>query len=1169
MFVACLFTYVLPISFPPMSCVVATWLCVVGVMASPANHLGVRVTSASNVLGGTCVGAVLGATVVTLSQLVGPAFSAQSTAVLGVLAPVVLAVLAPARVAVSPPLLWAQGMQSCLAFGLTALTTYAQAGISQAWYIAGTLVLANTVAAVVVVLVAGSIVPTHATQEVQSTLADTLLHCGVATSRYAGRLFRPPKKAAPTAPSASTSTSGSLTGPADKAPAGVLSQLPAGALEVVTAAPASSSLSEGTNNSSSNAGWVAGGVGDSLSSAQQPAAAAASGSSSAGLQGLGSAAADDASPEAEAEAALAAADMIMEQLAAVNAADVAASGYAADDDGVQFKSSQGLGSQGSAEPLPLVMQEAHTEQEWLQLLRRTSGIHLTAPDASSHPQPTPPISSLRPRLAKAQTLFLSAAGMEPQWLRGGWGTVVARTGCYWFDGAAWGKAAACLQVLLTRLSALEAVIEDGHSLHTTQNPSINPRLLDHISLVYSKAASSLAHMSQTVHAYGSSSSIDSGISYSRGGSSSSSSGPVTPPGPEGGTGKDTHAQLCPVSVVCGRAGEPQYCWQQAKRQLAAQMQEECEDHWAGVLNAAADSPIILPTLTGIRHIMFTWSLTNATIDALTDLEQAVTAAVCAQPSAPSSSSSCVGLLHRLLGWVLPTLPMLTGRDLMVFWYNMLCRDLPRQLKQGWPSIRSMLASPVTQAACKYWLVLVIVLEVTLVSMHAQPVLRPLNPSFGFVAASLTISQKVEATVSKFVFWAAGTLLGGALGFLAMWHPALALSPYGLVAVTVAVAFVVGLLGVTKARVGITLTLMTLSSLILCQCCGHVGSWSVAAARVVSVLFGVTLSVLVCNTVLPWYTSSWSIQTMTATFASAVGLINQMHAQFYSDGAAAVAAFEATCRHSCGSDKAGEPAAAAQSAAAEIAAAACKASAGVAAKGPASCPVQVTPAVLQSLIARPLVAVQTSLLMDTVAWQRGVLATPPVVPALLRAMFDLLDRLAGLQLALHPPSITATFTGAAVVSYGVPMAGKLGEMLCLAGELAAAVVDVLEDPSCEHSARVQEMNAALQCHRVSMYAQMQHIRQQFHLDIHQQHRRLQQLLQEQQLLRQQGQGGALDAQICPVKRQMAVVLGGVDDTVRYMTFQFASIKTINMLAAVAQVACRDACRARSTAACTLR
>lgn len=48
----------------------------------------------------------------------------------------------------------------------------------------------------------------------------------------------------------------------------------------------------------------------------------------------------------------------------------------------------------------------------------------------------------------------------------------------------------------------------------------------------------------------------------------------------------------------------------------------------------------------------------------------------------------------------------------------------------------------------------------------------------------------------------------------MWHSALAINPYGLTAVIVAVALVVGMLGVTKARVGITLVLMTLSSLIL-------------------------------------------------------------------------------------------------------------------------------------------------------------------------------------------------------------------------------------------------------------------------------------------------------------------------------------------------------------------
>lgn len=53
-----------------------------------------------------------------------------------------------------------------------------------------------------------------------------------------------------------------------------------------------------------------------------------------------------------------------------------------------------------------------------------------------------------------------------------------------------------------------------------------------------------------------------------------------------------------------------------------------------------------------------------------------------------------------------------------------------------------------QAAFKYWLVLVLVFEVTLMVMYSQPVMRPLNPAFGFVAASLAMSEKVEATVSK-------------------------------------------------------------------------------------------------------------------------------------------------------------------------------------------------------------------------------------------------------------------------------------------------------------------------------------------------------------------------------------------------------------------------------------
>lgn len=143
------------------------------------------------------------------------------------------------RVAASPPLLWSQGMNTCLSFGLTCLSTYTHesndtvgcleyaftrncfsntllhsptsqqrhselvahvhyilhtedhctprassgSGVSwrfaccqgicllvlllQVWYLAGTLVLVNAIACVVVVLVAALIAPTHATEEVR------------------------------------------------------------------------------------------------------------------------------------------------------------------------------------------------------------------------------------------------------------------------------------------------------------------------------------------------------------------------------------------------------------------------------------------------------------------------------------------------------------------------------------------------------------------------------------------------------------------------------------------------------------------------------------------------------------------------------------------------------------------------------------------------------------------------------------------------------------------------------------------------------------------------------------------------------------------------------------------------------------------------------------------
>jgi hypothetical protein len=89
---------------------------------------------------------------------------------------------------------------------------------------------------------------------------------------------------------------------------------------------------------------------------------------------------------------------------------------------------------------------------------------------------------------------------------------------------------------------------------------------------------------------------------------------------------------------------------------------------------------MFPPLLQIRHIMFTWSLTNAIIDTLSDLEQSVTKAVCSSPEA----SGCSGLLQRMFSWLPPCLPLLSGRNQVVHWYKTVCCDLPKHLRQGWP-----------------------------------------------------------------------------------------------------------------------------------------------------------------------------------------------------------------------------------------------------------------------------------------------------------------------------------------------------------------------------------------------------------------------------------------------------------------------------------------------------
>eukprot|EP00878_Enallax_costatus_P016191 GHUV01016981.1.p1 GENE.GHUV01016981.1~~GHUV01016981.1.p1 ORF type:complete len:177 (+),score=43.12 GHUV01016981.1:576-1106(+) len=120
-FVACLFTFVRPISFP-QSCAVATLFLVVSVMSSPNNHLGTRINAAAGLVGCTWIGAVPAAVVATIAKIPGP--GAASTGIYMALGAVAIALLSINRVGSSPPTLWRLGMTSCLAFGLVALSTW-------------------------------------------------------------------------------------------------------------------------------------------------------------------------------------------------------------------------------------------------------------------------------------------------------------------------------------------------------------------------------------------------------------------------------------------------------------------------------------------------------------------------------------------------------------------------------------------------------------------------------------------------------------------------------------------------------------------------------------------------------------------------------------------------------------------------------------------------------------------------------------------------------------------------------------------------------------------------------------------------------------------------------------------------------------------------------------
>lgn len=185
--------------------------------------------------------------------------------------------------------------------------------------------------------------------QVQTTIADVLLHSGVATSRYAGRLFRPIQDTEP--------------GEVDTGPGIYKGGYSSTAPQLSTkqgkgAAAAVRTARTGASNAAAVAGpGVKQRIGHFLNPSPVGAWPAAPGQGSTPSDGLQPSVTADNS----ARAVLAAADAAFEQLAAADIGQGVAGGYDAEVE-VEAAFLGGSNSQG-LEPLPLVMPEAHTEQE--------------------------------------------------------------------------------------------------------------------------------------------------------------------------------------------------------------------------------------------------------------------------------------------------------------------------------------------------------------------------------------------------------------------------------------------------------------------------------------------------------------------------------------------------------------------------------------------------------------------------------------------------------------------------------------------------------------------------------------------------------------------------------------------------------------------------------------
>lgn len=266
-----------------------------------------------------------------------------------------------------------------------------------------------------------------------------------------------------------------------------------------------------------------------------------------------------------------------------------------------------------------------------------------------------------------------------------------------------------------------------------------------------------------------------------------------------------------------------------------------------------------------------------------------------------------------------------------------------------------------QFALKFWLAISMALTITVSLSSNFSNTRSWKLYYAYITIVIIMIERVEAAAWKVAQRLIGTLLGGTIGYLIMLRQDVHVRPWVVLLLLCVCTFVLTQGLTTSFKYTFFLTVVTLTSLTVCQwsqCCTPGSDWELWKARVLNIMCGCLLAMGISWLILPWYASDEHLSFLADAYVSSADVMDSCYLAFHQIGTAVAEGR----KH----DDVVEE--------------------------------QKLETLLESKVVAPVEQTLLGLQRDTVYWQRGLLASPSIVERLTAEMRVLIHRLTALELA---------------------------------------------------------------------------------------------------------------------------------------------------------------------------